>query len=256
MQDLHCLQVSRSETSKVEAVDPAFLTKELLRAREKTWRLFAEIQGKLREGMTELQARQVVVETSRKHGIEKHWHRPYIRFGPGTALSFHDAIQEEWPLQRGDCVYIDIGPVWPDLERGLEYEGDVADTFVFGASADPGPAECAATARQLFLEAEKQWRIEGISGKKIYSFLSKSAEELGYLLQKEVDGHRISDFPHHKFSRERLANFDFSPSNHLWVLEVQILHPSKKYGAFFEDILGITHDCGASLEGCAQRLRI
>ncbi|WP_168209788.1 hypothetical protein [Chromobacterium paludis] len=34
-----------------------------------------------------------------------------------------------------------------------------------------------------------------------------------------------------------LADFPHTPRESLWVLEIHIHHPSKPYGAFFEDML-------------------
>ena len=57
------------------------------------------------------------------------------------------------------------------------------------------------------------------------------------MLNLEMDGHRISDFPHAAIFDGSLADMDFAPAMGLWVLEIQLRHPSKPYGAFFEDIL-------------------
>lgn len=231
--ELHFVGVGGKQD--MESIGSNFLLDGLLKAREKTWNAFHEIRGQIREGMTEPEARTLSLEILSDLGSKKHWHRPYVRFGPGTSLSFHDAIQTEYRLRMNDPVYIDLGPVWPDVDSGLEYEGDVGDTYVFGKNEE---AElCAKTARQIFKEACQKWKTEKLSGVALYGFLKKCAEENGYRLIERVDGHRLSDYPHTKYSKERLAKVPFNPATCLWILEVQIVHPTKPFGAFFEDLL-------------------
>lgn len=54
---------------------------------------------------------------------------------------------------------------------------------------------------------------------------------------KDFDGHRISDFPRHKYTLERVANFPIKATDSLWILELQINDPKNRFGAFYEDIL-------------------
>ena len=92
-------------------------------------------------------------------------------------------------------------------------------------------------ARQLFREVETRWREEKLTGPQIYALLKLRASEEGYQLLERVDGHRLSDYPHTKYSKERLAKIPFNPADALWILEVLIVHPSLGFGAFFEDLL-------------------
>lgn len=68
--------------------------------------------------------------------------------------------------------------------------------------------------------------------------MKEAAIKAGYAMIEKVDGHRISDFPHQKYSRERLAKLQFEPAPLLWVLEIHIRHPELEIGAFYEDLLG------------------
>jgi Xaa-Pro aminopeptidase len=229
MSDLHFVSVNS------EKVDPKFLREGMLTAREKSWEAFQLIKSQLKEGLTEGEAREVCLQVLKEKGAEKHWHRPYVRLGKGTALSFHDPVQPSYRLQKNDPVYIDLGPVWKDSLSGLEYEGDVGDTFVFGKY--PDAERCALRAQQIFVEAQEKWRAEKCSGSELYSFIEKRANDLGYQLLEKVDGHRLGDYPHTKYSKERLAKVEFNPTTCLWVLEVQLLDPDKRFGAFYEDLL-------------------
>jgi len=169
------------------------------------------------------------------HGVTKHWHRPVIRLGPGTCLTPGDPIQDQYRLQENDAVFIDLGSVWHDSESDLSYETDVGDTFVFGTNLEA--EKCAETARDLFSQAQTAWKNQALTGEQIYQFLKEKAEKENYHLVEKVNGHRIADFPHHSYSKDRLGRLSFHPSSSLWVLEVQIRHPSLNFGAFFEDIL-------------------
>lgn len=235
MNDLDHIGLIEKKKGALEGVDPAFIKALLLEAQKKSWTVLREIQAEIKAGMTEDAARQLALSIFQDYGVKKHWHRPFVRFGPGTRLTFNDSIQASYRLSEGDPFYIDLGPVWPDAEQPIEYEGDVGDTFVFGEN--PEAEKCAETARSLFKEAKAEWQKKKLSGQAIYVLLEKRAKELGYQLVEQVEGHRIGSFPHHKFSKERLAFLDFFPSSALWILEVQIVHPHLPFGAFFEDIL-------------------
>lgn len=235
MTEFHSVGVSGDSQRLAETVGSEFVTRGLLDAREKTWKALAEIRDSVKEGITEREGHHRALEVFRRLGTEKHWHKPYLRFGPGTALTFRDPLQPEYRLKEGDPFYIDIGPVWLDPDSGIEYEGDVGDTFVLGSSAE---AEAMILdARKLFREATEFWRNQTVSGKQLYTFLENQASELGYSLKSEVDGHRLSDYPHNKYTKERLARTVFCPTPCLWVLELQITRPGGSMGAFYEDLL-------------------
>ncbi len=234
-QELHQLRVNSTDKFPAENVDEKFVMAGLLKARKKTLAVMHEIRNALKPGLTEDDARKLALEIFRKEGVTKHWHKPYIRFAKGTALTFHQALQPEYRLQLDDPFYIDLGPIWPDEELGLEYEGDVGDTFVLGTH--PKAEECAKTARQLFAEGQDYWQKHSCTGKELYAYLKQRTESLGYKFAEDVDGHRVADFPHHKYSRDRLSKLLFCPSSSLWVLEIQIMSPDMSFGAFFEDML-------------------
>lgn len=235
MSDVHALGIPESSRQKLESVDPKFIKQGLLTAREKSWEVFEEVKNLLKEGMTEEEGRKLCYSAFETRGVTQHWHKPHARFGPGTILNFNHSTQKDYRLQKNDPVFLDLGPIWKNLEGGLDYEGDVGDTFVFGEN--PEAKKCADTARKLFVEAASEWKTKKLSGEAIYAFLRKRAREEGYELVEQVDGHRVSDYPHHKYTKERLSCLNFVPTETLWILELQIKHPTLSIGAFFEDIL-------------------
>jgi hypothetical protein len=53
----------------------------------------------------------------------------------------------------------------------------------------------------------------------------------------ELTGHRLSELPHSAYYDGTLAAVAIRSSPNLWVLEVQIKHPTKPFGGFFEELL-------------------
>jgi hypothetical protein len=129
---LHSIGVTEEFRSKLEGIDPRFVREGILKARDQTWAVFHEIKAAIKVGMTEPEARKLSIEIFARHGVKKHWHQPSLRFGPGTAHTFYSPLQVDYRLQENDLVFVDLGPVWKDEALGLEYEGDVGDSFVFG----------------------------------------------------------------------------------------------------------------------------
>jgi len=170
-------------------------------------------------------ANRLLAERQMRRG----WHKVNLRFGVNTTLTFHSASQPRVVLGSNDIFFIDIGPVF---ER---WEGDAGDTFVMGH--DPEFVRCAADARAVFHAARRRWLADALSGRALYDLAAAEAARRGWVLNLEMNGHRISDFPHRAIFDGSLAQIDFAPAAGLWVLEIQIRHPSKPFGAFFEDIL-------------------
>ncbi len=233
--DPHVLGVYTEDRKVLEAVSPEFLMAGLKRAQEKTKAVALEICRALKPGMNEDAGRKLGLEIFADHGVKKHWHRPHVRFGPGTRLNFNHPMQLEHALGESDIYYLDLGPVWKDEETGIEYEGDFGDTYAFGNPLHP--MRCIQDAHLIFSKAREEWRNRKLSGVALYQFMKESADHMGYDLLDDVAGHRVSDFPHHRFTKGQLSMVPFYPTEGLWVLEVQILDRKNPVGAFFEDIL-------------------
>ena len=162
-------------------------------------------------------------------GMERLWHKNVIRFGPGTLETFFGDFTPDYVLQPNDIFYVDLGVVWDG------HEGDAGDTFVVGDDAEMHA--CAKAARTLWHEVAARWRDEGLNGPALYDFARDRAEAMGWRLNWAVKGHRVSDFPHAIYKAGALGDFDAAPKTGLWILEIQIAHPSRAIGAFYEDIL-------------------
>ena len=152
-----------------------------------------------------------------------------MRFGTNTLKTFGAESDPGIVLGENDIFFIDIGPVWED------WEGDGGDSFVVGH--DAMKKKCAADAKGLFHTVRHEWENSGKSGKALYEFSVEEAQVMGWELNMDLSGHRLSDFPHAAIYDGPLADVDFKPSPLLWVLEIHIRHPDGGYGAFFEDML-------------------
>jgi hypothetical protein len=101
---------------------------------------------------------------------------------------------------------------------------------------------CADAAKQIFDLVQQQWRSSGMGGKELYDFAQKATADLGWVLNLGLTGHRLGDFPHKAFYDGTLGRVSIHPSPNLWILEIQIRHPTKPFGAFFEDLLLTSND--------------
>lgn len=199
-------------------------------ARNKTWQAVRDIARMIRPGMTEKDAIQMANSYFSNKGVRKFWHKTHVRFGQSTVLSFDDPYKDNVILNQDDIFYIDIGPIWDGIE------GDCGETFVIGQNSDFLNIKDAV--KTLFEDTRAYWKKNCVSGQKMYEFASMRAEQMGYrMLPEYVKGHRLSEFSHAHYSDKSLFDLDFTPSEKRWVMEIQICHPSMKFGAFYEDIL-------------------
>jgi Xaa-Pro aminopeptidase len=210
--------------SDLERVGLDFSAAIMLSVRDKTRAAIHTIAAQCRPGMVEEAAVEMAKGILKQAGIQRGWHDVYVRFGSNTTKTFGEASDPGIVLGEDDIFLIDIGPVWE------KWEGDGGDTFVTGADAEM--ARCKHDAKALFHLVRAKWRDEKVTGEALYEFAEQQASALGWALNLDLSGHRISDFPHAAIYEGPLAEVPL-----LWVLEIHIRHPEKPYGAFFEDML-------------------
>jgi|BarGraIncu00222A_1022003.scaffolds.fasta_scaffold08482_3 Xaa-Pro aminopeptidase len=213
----------------LEDVGAAFTVEKMLFVRDRTRKAIHEIAARVTPGMAEEDAVEMAKDLLAGLDMVKGWHDVYVRFGSNTLKTFGAPSDPGVILGENDVFFIDIGPVWKD------WEGDGGDTFIVGSNAEM--ARCAADARKLFHIVRKKWTETGLSGKGLYDFAAAEAEAMGWELNLDLSGHRLSDFPHAAVYDGPLAEIDFRPSPLLWVLEIHIRDRDRKFGAFFEDML-------------------
>lgn len=212
----------------LEKVGPRYSLDGMLAAREQSIRALAQIASKLKVGMTTGQALDMANQHLQAMGASHTWHPTYVRFGPDTARIQLQGVDLQRTLQANDIAVVDLGPVWDG------YEGDYGDTFVFGEN--PLHRACTQALHEVFDETCQAWR-EGLSGRELYDFAQSRAEARGWVLERNIAGHRLSDFPHALHGPATLATLDIVPSEMVWVLEIQLRHPTEEVGGFFEDVL-------------------
>jgi hypothetical protein len=221
--------VLEDKQAELEAVGPAFAKEQMLIMRDKVRGIIDKIGAEMKPGMVEEDAVEYAKNLLAEHGMVRGWHDVYVRFGSNTLKTFGAPSDPGIVLKETDIFLIDIGPVWE------EWEGDGGDTFVVGD--DPLMAKCAEDARTLFHVVRHKWESTGMSGKELYEFATAEALAMGWELNLDLSGHRLSDFPHAAIYDGPMMDVDFKPSPLLWVLEIHIRHPTAGYGAFFEDML-------------------
>jgi Xaa-Pro aminopeptidase len=224
------MTMTELETPSLEAVGEAWSPDQMFKVRALTRAAIHEIAEHCAPGMVEEDAVEMAHDILAAHGMVRGWHDVYVRFGPNTTKTFGEASDPGVVLGPDDIFLIDIGPVFE------KWEGDGGDTFVTGAH--PTMAKAAVDARKLFHAVRKKWETERATGHALYDFAVAEAERMGWVLNMDLSGHRISEFPHEAHYAGPMADIDFTPSaGPLWVLEIHIRHPTEKFGAFYEDML-------------------
>ncbi len=217
------------DQSALERVGGAFSADQMLAVRTMTRAAIHEIAAAIEPGMVEEDAVKRAKGILSGHGMLRGWHEVYVRFGSNTTKTFGAPSEPGVVLGRDDLFFIDIGPVWK------QWEGDGGDTFVTGS--DPEMAGCARDARALFHVVRRKWQDSGLTGKELYDYAEAQALAMGWRLNLDLSGHRLADFPHSTVYDGPMATVPFRPSALMWVLEIHIRHPTRAFGAFFEDML-------------------
>ncbi len=198
-------------------------------ARERTWAALHGIRARMYPGISEDEAKIEAAEVFRELGFERLWHPAIIRIGANTTKTYRQRSDPNVRLGENDSYFIDLGLVFDG------HEGDVGDTFVVGHA--PLRQACADAARALFGEVADAWRTLGLSGQALYAFAGERAAAMGWRFNHAIKGHRVSDFPHAVHKGGDLGDLEAPPSSGVWILEIQIAHPSEPFGAFHEDLL-------------------
>lgn len=221
--------MSELSLQTLEAVKAGFSKAEFFKARELSFIALDEISKKICPGMKENDAIQLSNEIMKSLGAEKFWHRTYVRFGENTLKGYHDAAGPNVELGENDIYFLDIAPVFNG------YEGDAGATYVVGHDAEM--LRCKEDSKIIFDKVKSYWAETQASGQKLYQYAESICSEMGWQFYRNIDGHRLSDFPHQVYCKTKLSNVPFVPSPDLWILELQIRHKTRPFGAFVEDLL-------------------
>lgn len=198
-------------------------------ARVMTWKAVEQIAASIRPGLSESEANARAKSILQVLGMDRIWHPVIVRIGENTLRTFKERSVDDPVLGSNDIFFVDLGVVWG------QHEGDAGATFVTGD--DPEMLRCAEDVETIFDEVAEHWRSTGCSGIALYDFAATRAEAHGWRLNVDIKGHRVSDFPHAIYRAGNLGDYDSAPAAGLWVLEIQIAHPTRPFGAFYEDLL-------------------
>jgi Xaa-Pro aminopeptidase len=214
---------------ELEATGEKFSVERLMDVRARTRKAVHLIADQVEVGMVEEAAKAMARDTLTGLGMRRGWHHIIVRFGPNTTKDFMERSEPGIVLGADDIFFIDIGPIYEDTE------GDAGDTFVVGS--DPDHHRAKRDAREIWNRVRAKWFADGTTGRELYEFATQTTESLGWKLNMDLSGHRLSDFPHSAHYDGPLAEVDFRPNPNLWVLEIAIIHPDGGFGAFYEDLL-------------------
>ncbi len=205
------------------------------KARELCLNVVDRISKNVTLGMNEADGQQLIKEEFRNAGITKYWHPSKFRIGFDTSKSFRELPTAEICLAEGDLFFVDVGPVYED------HEADYGETFLFSSSPKFTPKtdliELREASRKIWQEIASLWKSGQLTGVELYLRADQITQSSGLRLNPLMAGHRLGDFPHSLFSKEKLAAFSKSPSVNLWVLEIHVVSDQLQCGSFFEDIL-------------------
>ena len=190
--------------------------------------LLADIVEQVRPGVRESAIRQYATELFAKHGIDRIWHAPYVRFADHTLLTFQDSAADDYVLGETDIAYLDIGIV----VNGIE--GDAGCSLSFGGNAEYDRLVTAS--KEIFDRASAYWQKENPTGIALYDFIYAQAEAYGLQWNLDPAGHLIGAYPHRGWKRG-LQSFPNTVDSGKWILEIQLRHPTLPAGAFYEDLL-------------------
>jgi Xaa-Pro aminopeptidase len=208
----------------------SFQLERLLQAREKSIALMETLGKRILPGMTEGEALAICDSLYKERGVEKKWHRSWIRFGENTLLPYGELADPKTTLKENDIFFVDLGPVFDN------YEGDIGKAYVVGNDSEMH--KCKKDSEEIFQIVSDKWREDRLTGEALYQFAEEEAKKRGWLFStRGASGHRVSDFPHAVHYKGAIAKLPFTPSRGIWVLEIQIRHPERPFGAFVEDLL-------------------
>jgi Xaa-Pro aminopeptidase len=213
-----------------ESVGEGFRNDLLREARDRTLEVIERVAAQIRPGTTEGEAKALLMAIQSELGALKSWHPPQIRFGENSVLAFGQRGIENNALRANDIFFLDIGPIFEG------HEGDVGRTFAVGDDSEMH--RCASDVAEVWRETRDYWSETRATGAALYAFARQAAESRGWtLLVEQANGHRIADFPHAARARGSIEGFSGAPAPDRWILEIQIRHPKRPFGAFYEDLL-------------------
>jgi hypothetical protein len=196
--------MSHAVRATQEAVGENYDATMLLEARRRTWQVIHKVAEGVEPDMLEDDAVELARRVLADADMARGWHGLHIRFGDNTLKNYGEPSEPGTVLRDDDIFFIDIGPVWQ------KWEGDGGDTFVVGH--DPVMHAAARDVKLLFDRVHARWRDDRLTGMALYEFAAAQAAAMGWALNLDMAGHRLSDFPHKAIHKGDLASAPYTPS--------------------------------------------
>ncbi len=217
------------EQQPAQKVGAGFSLVAMQQAQQTALDCLQQIAARLEPGISEADAVAIAMTVLQQAGAEQHWHPPIIRFGHNTAKIYSEPSTPDSRLGDHDIFFIDIGPVFAG------HEADVGATFCLGET--PVHHQVQQAVHQVFEQVAAHWRATGCSGAALYQVAADAAARYGMVLNHQIKGHRVGDFPHKLYASGQLGGCDGVVRSGIWVLEIQLLDPLSGYGGFVEQVL-------------------
>jgi len=164
-----------------------------------------------------------------------------VRAGANTVATFHEATPD-LRIAADDILFLDFGPVFDD------WEADYGRTFVLGD--DPVKQALRRDLAVVWDELRGFYEARpDITGAQLYDEAHAAAQRRGWTFGGQIAGHLVGEFPHTALPGERAVSL-VAPGNDLpmrapdadgreryWILEVHLVEPQGRFGAFAEELL-------------------
>lgn len=213
-------------------------------ARAEADTLFRELERRelIRPGRSERDISQDVLSLAREiRGVRHWWHKRVVRCGENTILSYY-ANPPDRVVEAGDTVFVDLGPVFADVEA------DFGRTYVMGD--DPEKRRMLTDLSGLFESCKAAYLARPeMTGAELYRLVCQACETRGWRYGGPHAGHLIGVFPHERRLGDDPHNY-IGPDNTLpmseldihgaprhWILEIHLVEPKSVWGGFYEDLL-------------------
>ena len=180
---------------EVEGTGPQFSESRLLDVRARTRSALLEIAERFAPGMAEDQGRTIASEVLRERGLRKGWHKVLVRFGVNTTKNFDDPSEPGVVLGDDDIFFIGHRS---DLRRAARATRATRSP----SATTPRWSGPHADVKALWYEVRD--RMGGARDDRIGPVPNSPGERasaMGWVLNLELTGHRLSEFPHERALR-------------------------------------------------------
>lgn len=216
----------------------------LLDAQAKAEVLFRAVEerGIIRPGVTDKEASAAITALAAELlGVEKHWHKRIVRSGPHTVLPYPENPPDR-TIDDDDVAFADFGPIFDG------WEADFGRTWVLGS--DPDKLRIQHDVAAVWDEGKAHFDAHpDLTGEQLYREVVRMAEARGWTFGHYHCGHLVGQFPHEDppggreerdlmvGNADPIRSLDPDGRRRHWILEIHLVDPDRRFGAFHEQLL-------------------